>query len=575
MSERAAGAADPATPPGRAAEAGDVVRARLRSPGLTGAVFLAWVSLSPSLIPRTWWMTAFNLGVCLTYGYVLGSLLAWVGRRAARRIGLVVEVRALAARWLRRAWLGFLAVGTGLAWWRSVRLQDEIAGLVGVPAFPLRDQALGLVGGVVLFGLLILLGRGLVLLWRLLVRLLRPVLPGIVAAGLSVAIVAWLVAFVSNDVLYTRFLESATRQAAAVNAQTPPGRRPPRETTRSGGPGSPETWASLGRQGQGFVADAPRRARIEEVTRRPAKEPILVYAGKRDGRTLEHTADAVVAELHRTGAFERKALVVITPAGEGWIPQWHPAAISYVTDGDCAIASMQFSYLPSALAFFTELDTAQEAGRVLFERVADEVATLPPGRRPKLYAAGESLGAVGGQAAFTDARDMLARVDGAVWTGTPRLAPMWQELEARRRDGSPEIAPVIDDGRHIRFVAGRNNLLADFYGRPFGPWEHPRVVFAQYATDPVVWWSWDLLWKEPDWLRERASPLVARDMRWAPGATFWQIMSDAPRSVRVPGGQGHRYHEDLVPIWAAVVGRNPAADYGAIERAIRADYRIY
>lgn len=549
--------------------------ARLTWPGGLGAMALGLSALSPSFIPRTWWMTAFNLGLCLTLGYGLGLLLARLGRLFVRSTGLVIEMRAGAARRVRVVLLvllcGLLVDGVR----RSIVLQDDIARRLGATPFPVSDHLLGIVAGTAAFGLLVLVFRSLRGLFRLLRRASQQFLPALLSGVISLVLVVWLVVFVSNDVLFARFVEGASRKAAQVNAETPPGRVPPTETNRSGGPGSPETWDTLGRQGQAVVADGPRKARIEQVTHRPAMDPIRVYAGKRGDRTLEQTADAVVAELERTKAFDRSVLVVMMPAGEGWIPEWHPSAVEYLTRGDSAIASMQYTYLPSALAYVTDQGTAERAARVLFGKVEAAVNRRPPGRRPKLYIAGESLGAYGGQAVFSDKQDLLNRVDGAMWTGTPRLSGLWQRLTAERAAGSPEIAPVIDGGRHIRFITERQNAVNDFYGRPLGAWESPRIAFAQNPTDPIVWWSPDLLWREPDWMRERASPRVTSAMRWMPWVTFSQIASDMPRSVRVPGGEGHRYQEDLVPLWAGVLGQDPMADYSAIQKAMRADDRVF
>ncbi len=549
--------------------------ARLPWPGLVGAVILGLAALSPSFIPRPWWVSAFTLGLGMTFGYALGSLLTALARAFARATGLMVQMRAGAARIVGRLLLVALGIGVIEGVRRGILLQDDIARRIGAEPFPVTDHLFGVVAGTVLFSVLILCFRALRGLWRLLGRLSRPFLPGLVSGAISLVIVVWLVVFVSNDVLFARFVESATRKAVQVNAETPPGRHPPKEATRSGGPGSPETWDSLGRQGQAVVADGPRRARIAQVTGRPAKDPIRVYAGMHSGRGLEQTADAVVAELYRTDAFDRSVLVVMMPAGEGWIPEWHPSSVEFLTGGDSAIASMQYTYLPSALAYITDKVTAERAATVLFEKVEAEVRRLPADRRPELYIGGESLGAYGGQAVFRDKADLLARVDGAMWTGTPRSSRMWEELTSHRRPGSPEVAPVVDDGRHIRFITERQNAVNDFYGRPLGPWRSPRIGFAQNPTDPIVWWSWDLMWREPDWLRERASPKVTSEMRWLPFVTFAQIASDMPRSVRVPGGEGHRYQEDLVPLWAGVLGQDPMADYTAIQKAIRADYRIF
>lgn len=558
-------------PPGDSA----AITHRLRGSGLAGALLLGASSLSPSFIPRTWWMTAFNFGICLFYGYALGCLVGVLVRWFARVTGLEVSLRADAARLLRRLIGVAVALGALEVMRRSTLWQLDVSRRVGSDPVPVVDQLIGILGGISLFVALLLLFRALRGLWRLLRRISRPYVPSIVSTVVSLVIVVWLVVFVSNDVLFAGFLESATRNAAAVNAETPPGRTPPQEGTRSGSPHSPETWASLGRQGQGVVADGPRRARIEEVTGRPAKEPIRVYAGLHDGRSLEATADAVVAELHRTRAFDRSVLVVMIPAGEGWIPDWHPSSVEFLTGGDSAIASMQYTYLPSALAYLTDKEGAAEAGTVLFDKVEAEVRRRPVGHRPRLYIGGESMGAYGGQAVFAGKDDLLSRVDGAMWTGTPRSSTLWRSLTASRWEGSPEIAPVVDGGRHIRFITERQNSVNDFYGRPLGPWESPRIAFAQNPNDPVVWWSSDLMWEEPDWMRERASTKVTPGMTWAPWVTFWQIAADMPRSVRVPGGEGHRYQEGLVPLWAGVLGLDPMADYSRIQKAMREDYRVF
>lgn len=76
-------------------------------------------------------------------------------------------------------------------------------------------------------------------------------------------------------------------------------------------------------------------------------------------------------------------------------------------------------------------------------------------------------------------------------------------------------------------------------------------------------------------MRERASTKVTPGMTWAPWVTFWQIAADMPRSVRVPGGEGHRYQEGLVPLWAGVLGLDPMADYSRIQKAMREDYRVF
>src|SRR5699024_10527615 len=92
--------------------------------------------------------------------------------------------------------------------------------------------------------------------------------------------------------------------------------------------------------------------------------------------------------------------------------------------------------------------------------------------------------------------------------------------------------------------------------------------YGQHASDPVVWWSWDLLWHEPDWLREKVGRDVSPDLSWTPYVTFWQIAVDMPLSIDVTGGHGHEYRAEMVPYWTGVLVLDPMADYSDIIAAI-------
>ena len=172
----------------------------------------------------------------------------------------------------------------------------------------------------------------------------------------------------------------------------------------------------------------------------------------------------MLAELLRTKAFDRKVLVVQFGTGSGWLEEWSVAAVEYLTNGDCATASMQYSYLGSVGAFLLDRDSPKEGSRVLFDVIHDYWSSLDPHHRPKLYVSGVSLGAYGGQSAFTSAQDMARKVDGAVWAGTPGFTPLWNSLTQSRRAGSPEIAPVIDNGETFRFATTPDELHHDHWG---------------------------------------------------------------------------------------------------------------
>jgi uncharacterized membrane protein len=475
------------------------------------------------------------------------------------------------ARWLRLgSRIGLPVLVAGIALW-SLQWQRDTARLVGAPLpGPLR-LLLGLACSVLVFVLVIALARGLrglVRRWsRLGQRFLRPW----VATGLAAVLVAALVLVLSNSVIYRRAMDYSAGKAQVLNGRTPEGRTAPASALRSGSRASGESWASLGRNGQAFVADGSSAAAITAATGKPALEPIRVYAGL-SGRTVDQVADAVVAELRRTGAFDRSVLALMTTTGRGWVDEWSASSIEYLTGGDSAVAGMQYSYLPSPVALLSDRRTPARAGRALLTKVEAELARRPAGTRPRLLLGGESLGAFGGQAAFRDPADMLARVDGAVWVGTPNFTPLARTLSDTRQGGSPEVVPVVGDGTHIRFASRPAELTRDLYGRAYGEWQAPRVAYIQHASDPIARWSPNLLVEEPDWIHEGAGTDVP-EMTWTSFATFWQLTTDMMVAGSTPAGHGHRYQQELVPAWAGVLGLDPNADWGRVQRAIEQTFR--
>lgn len=116
---------------------------------------------------------------------------------------------------------------------------------------------------------------------------------------------------------------------------------------RSAGTESAIAWEDLGRHGGAFIGGGPSASDITAVTGVAAEELIRVYAGIASAETLRERADLVVAELERTGAFERSVLVVATTTGSGWLEPQTVDALEYLHAGDTAIASMQYAYTPS------------------------------------------------------------------------------------------------------------------------------------------------------------------------------------------------------------------------------------
>lgn len=540
----------------------------LSVPGTTLALVMLWVALTPSLLPREWWMTAVNVGVSVTFGYVVGERLGRLASWVALRTDLQIRINARTDWGFRTLWLVLLIGVSVIAWVYGVRQQQLISDLVGAPTGGHPAQFAGLVAGLALFGAVVLLWRLVVRLWRGMRHLVRPVVPRVVAPVLAAVLVGALLVFVSDQVLYRRGLNWALGNAQQLNTESPQGRTQPQEPERSGSPASFESWERLGRDGQAFVADGPRATDIERTTGEPALEPVRAYAGKADNDLIEDAAAAAVAELVRAGGLDRSHLLVSTSTGTGYVQEWSVEALEFLTRGDVATVSMQYSFFPSALAYVSDRTTPEQAGRALLEQVEAVLGTLPEDERPMLFVSGESLGSLGGQGAFDSVDDMVERVDGAMWTGTPRFTPMWSTLTESRRPGSPEIAPVVDNGRNVRFATRPQELVHDYFGGPFVQWEQPRIVYGQHASDPIVWWSPRLLYEEPDWLREQVGRDVTPALDWVAFVSFWQIATDMPMAVSVPPGHGHEYKDEMVPLWAGVLRMDPTADYSHIIAAI-------
>src|SRR5262249_27503646 len=156
-----------------------------------------------------------------------------------------------------------------------------------------------------------------------------------------------------------------------------------------------------------------------------------------------------------------------------------------------------YSYLPSVLSFLADRQKVAAAGKKMFDAVAAAWSARPPESRPKLLVYGESLGSQGSESAFQGLADLRSEVDGALWVGPPNSNRLWRQFIDRRDPGTREVAPIYADGLVVRFASDAPDL-----GRPSPDWRRPRIAYLQHASDPIVWWSPDLIFSQPDWLSE-------------------------------------------------------------------------
>ena len=523
--------------------------------GVIAALAMYAVSVAPSLMARSWAWHAVASGVLVACGYVAGVVVQNVGARVIRVTGLTIRASEPVE-------LGFrIGVATLFAaWWlyaviQSYRRARVAAKLVNMPGENLGEYVLGTLGAVAVAWCLISLVASLVGVGHAIIAMLAVYMPRPVAVLAGVAILCVVMFFLTSNVILRGGIGFFRHHAEQMNMRTARGIYPPVVRERSASPDSPVTWESVGGQGRVFLGRGPSRLDIAQVSGGEAKEPIRVYAGMPTaGAGIEQAASTVVEELRRTGAFDRTVILLAASTGSGWVDEWQVQPLEFLTRGDCATASLQYSYVPSALNWLTGLEPAQEASAALFRAVRAELDTMDEADRPALFVCGESLGAFASQSVFSSVDQALAQVDGALWVGTPAFTPMHAELTAERHKGSPEVAPVVYNGRRVRFVNEPSDLRTDLYGRELGPWGFPRLVYAQHPSDPVVWWNRQLLWNQPDWLRERAGRDVSRFVEFTRFVTFIQLLADLPVAGTAPGGHGHTYNEELIPLWRAILG---------------------
>nr|WP_284234684.1 alpha/beta-hydrolase family protein [Mycolicibacterium sp. TUM20984] len=507
-----------------------------------GLVFV-WLSLTPSLLPRGPLFQGLVSGAAGAIGYGIGVFSVWLVRYMRSK-----DSTPPAPRW---AWIALVVVGVigqSLAIVYFHVWQDDVRDFMGVPRMDFWDHPVTAVLSIVFLFVFVELGQLVGKLVRFLVRQLNRVAPPRVSAVVVVTLLLVLSIALLNGIVVRALMSTLNNTFESVNDEEDPDFAAPNTTLRSGGPESLVTWSSLGHQGRVFIAGGPSVDDLTTFNGAPATEPIRAYAGLNSANGFKATAELAARELLRTGGLDRAVVAVANTTGTGWINEAEASSLEYMYNGNTAIVSMQYSFLPSWLSFLVDKENARQASQALFEAVDSLVRTMPEARRPKLVVFGESLGSFGGEAPFLSLNNLIARTDGALFSGPTFNNTIWTELTRNRDADSPEWLPIYDKGENVRFAA-----KADDLGRPADPWGEPRVVYLQHASDPIAWWNPDLLFAKPDWLREPRGYDVSPEMEWIPVVTFLQVSADMAVAVDVPDGHGHVYVRDVANAWAAIM----------------------
>jgi uncharacterized membrane protein len=509
---------------------------------LLGLLFFAG-SLTPSLIPRPWALQGVLAGVVMSIGYLVGqfALMLWramdlprLRGRAARAGHLVVAVPVLAV------WL--------YALFRATDWQNTIRSRFGME--PVEEMhALGLLGlAAAVFAVCFLAGWGVQILFDLVRRRLYRVMPERTAnvSGLVIAVV--LVFVLTRDGIAPGILDAVDESyetAQDLFAQAPPA---PTDADIPGGPQSLVDWGAMGQPGRDFVTGGPDAAAISAFTGRPASDPIRVYVGRAEDDDPVQRAQVALAELERLGAFEREILVVASPTGTGWLDPGGHDPLAYMHGGDVATVAVQYSYLQSPFALIFETDTGLDQAQATMRAIYRHWTSLPADDRPEFYLHGISLGAWSSMYSFDIFQVFQDPIQGALWTGPPFPSAHWNRTVERRDPASPYVLPVVGDGSVVRFMSQYGGL-----DRATADWGRLRVVFMQYASDPIVFYEPASLWRAPAWMREPPAPDVSPAMRFIPIVTQFQLAVDMIVALAAPPGYGHNYEaEDYIDAWVSL-----------------------
>ncbi|WP_353509342.1 alpha/beta-hydrolase family protein [Intrasporangium sp.] len=333
----------------------------------------------------------------------------------------------------------------------------------------------------------------------------------------------------------------------------------------SGSSESLVAWSTMGREGRRHAVlsvraqpppDRPANLdfSIPAIMGEPAvADPVQVYVGLDSAPTVSERVDLAIAELDRTNAWERSVLMLISPTGSGYVNYCASAAATYLTRGDIAMVTMQYSKRPSPLSL-TKVKNAREQNRLLWLRLSARLRELN-GSGPRVVLFGESLGAHTSQDVLLHWGTIGPQALGlerALWIGTPYGSGwMHQVTGPPRPDVDPELVTVVNDIDQLMAIPpeARKKL---------------RYVLLSHDNDGVARFGLDLITSRPSWLEpsrprpevvKGASPRgIPQRMRWRPVTTFVQTLVDM-KNAQIPGAYrpfGHDYRPELTRFISAV-----------------------
>jgi uncharacterized membrane protein len=500
---------------------------RLLVRGLIGAGGTALASLPERHDERLWMASARATGRLLRAG-AAGGAVHDLGRALQGQYPTGRAVRPLAVSG---------ALASGLLWWGARRMRASEA---AVRRWPL-PQTTTLPSTVATSYAVAAVGTGLTrgFVWS------RGAMESYFGPGPSRRVLARL----ANAGLWalgaTAVYNAGVAYVGRANEKVEPAySTPPASPLVSGGADSLLPFADLGQQGRRYVTDVVTPELIEEVMGEQAlAHPIRAYVGFNSEPIYQSgRAELALAELDRTGAFDRSYLLLVSPTGTGWVDHTMIETAEFLARGDIATCCIQYGRYPSFLSV-QKVALGQGQFRLLLWGVKQRMAERPPERRPRVLVFGESLGAwTSSDVVMFQGIDGFDHygIDRALWVGLPWLAKWSRSGMAR---GSSTLVPEGTVG-----VFDRHEQLQELNDQQRA---RLRATILSHDNDPIAVLGPELLVQRPTWLSDgRRGRGVPDAMHWRPLITFIQTAMDAANAmVSVPGkfgSFGHDYRADMV-----------------------------
>jgi len=521
----------------------DRLAALFSMPGLLVGSGFFTLSLTPSLLPRTEIVQGVLSGCCFAVGYGIGNLAHWLWNYLGLRVppGRVTRVMGMAVALIGLGLL-LLALSYANSWQNSVRAVMHMQPVAQSQPLIIAAVALPIAAG------LMVLGAILVALVRLVWSWLVPHLPRRAALVLATVLVALVVTLLVNNLFWRNALRVADGFYQRLDELVSTDGAPPTDPLNTGSAQSLIEWETIGKDSRIYVQSGPKAADITALTGRPAMDPLRTYVGLRSAPSVEARAQLALDELLRINAFDRSVLVLAMPVGTGWVDRAGIDMLEILHGGDVASVAIQYSYLTSALSLLVEPTYGSETAQALFDKIYAYWTSLPRETRPRLYLYGLSLGALASQNSTTVYDVLGDPFDGALWVGPPFSSVLWARLTEGRNPDTPYWLPRFGNSSSIRFM---NQSGAQGWDET--PWGPMRIVFLQYASDPIVFFSFNADWQRPEWFDEPRGHDVSPALNWYPLVTFLQLALDTALSQRAPVGYGHVYSpRDYIDAWYEV-----------------------